>query len=59
MRSEKEHFCEQQPYLYGYSEGYKMVKAYLELNPNVTPEEWTEMSAKEIFDKGNYAGKYK
>lgn len=46
------------PPLYGYSEGYKMVKAYLDLNPKATIEEWTAMSAKEIFEKGNYAEKY-
>ena len=47
------------PYEYGYSEGYKMVKSYLDLHPNVTPEEWTALSAKEIFEKGNYLENYK
>ncbi|MBS4193160.1 Zn-dependent protease [Bacillus sp. FJAT-49705] len=42
------------PQLYGYSEGYKMVKSYLELNPNMTPDEWTGINTKEIFEKGNY-----
>ncbi|WP_313800209.1 DUF2268 domain-containing putative Zn-dependent protease [Cytobacillus sp.] len=46
------------PHLYGYSEGCKMVKAYLDLNPKATIEEWTAMSAKEIFEKGKYAEKY-
>ncbi|MGE7909670.1 DUF2268 domain-containing putative Zn-dependent protease [Lysinibacillus xylanilyticus] len=47
------------PSRYGYSEGYKMVKSYLDLHPNVTPEEWTALSAKEIFEKGNYLENYK
>lgn len=47
------------PNRYGYSEGYKMVKSYLDLHPNVTPGEWTALSAKEIFEKGNYLENYK
>ncbi|MEB2299410.1 DUF2268 domain-containing putative Zn-dependent protease [Lysinibacillus xylanilyticus] len=47
------------PSSYGYSEGYKMIKSYLDLNPNKTPEEWTALSAKEIFEKGNYLENYK
>ena len=47
------------PTAYGYSEGYKMVKSYLDLHPNVTPEEWTALSSKEIFEKGNYLQHYK
>ncbi|MFC9541854.1 DUF2268 domain-containing putative Zn-dependent protease [Lysinibacillus sp. NPDC056959] len=47
------------PIGYGYSEGYKMVKSYLDLHPNVTPEEWTALSSKEIFEKGNYLEHYK
>ncbi|MFJ5764412.1 DUF2268 domain-containing putative Zn-dependent protease [Lysinibacillus sp. NPDC093210] len=46
------------PYSYGYSEGYKIVKSYLDLHPDVTPEEWTALSAKEIFEKGNYLEHY-
>ncbi len=46
------------PYEYGYSEGYKMVKSYLDLHPNVSIEEWTALSPKEIFDKGNYLENY-
>lgn len=46
------------PYSYGYSEGYKMVKSYLKLHPEVTPEEWTALSAKEIFEGGNYLEHY-
>ena len=46
------------PISYGYSEGYKMVKSYLDLNPDKTPEEWTALSAKEIFEKGNYLENY-
>ncbi|WP_445480690.1 DUF2268 domain-containing putative Zn-dependent protease [Lysinibacillus irui] len=29
------------PHSYGYSEGYKIVKSYLDLHPNVLIEEWT------------------
>ncbi|MFJ8459529.1 DUF2268 domain-containing putative Zn-dependent protease [Lysinibacillus xylanilyticus] len=47
------------PYAYGYSEGYKMIKSYLDLNPDKTPEEWTALSSKEIFEKGNYLENYK
>ncbi|MGE7909811.1 DUF2268 domain-containing putative Zn-dependent protease [Lysinibacillus xylanilyticus] len=47
------------PRLYGYGEGYRMVKSYLDLHPNVTPEEWTALTAKEIFEKGNYLENYK
>lgn len=43
---------------YGYSEGYKMVKSYLDLHPDLTPEEWTALSSKEIFEKGNYLKNY-
>ncbi|WP_346655580.1 DUF2268 domain-containing putative Zn-dependent protease [Lysinibacillus sphaericus] len=47
------------PSLYGYGVGYKLVKSYLDLNPTLTPEEWTALSSKEIFEKGNYLEKYK
>ncbi|WP_320938741.1 DUF2268 domain-containing putative Zn-dependent protease, partial [Lysinibacillus capsici] len=46
------------PYQYGYSEGYKMVKSYLDLHPDVSIEEWTALSPKEIFEKGNYLENY-
>lgn len=46
------------PINYGYSEGYKMVKSYLDLHPNITPKEWIALSAKEIFEKGNYIKHY-
>jgi Predicted Zn-dependent protease (DUF2268) len=46
------------PWLYGYSEGYKMVKSYLELNPNAAPAEWTGVSPQDIFEKGNYVENY-
>lgn len=47
------------PSLYGYGVGYKLVKSYLDLNPTLTPEEWTALSSKEIFEKGNYLENYK
>ncbi len=46
------------PFSYGYSEGYKMVKSYLDLHPNVSIEEWTALSPKEIFEKGKYLENY-
>lgn len=46
------------PYNYGYSEGYKMVKSYLDLHPDQTPEDWTALSAKEIFEEGKYLEHY-
>lgn len=47
------------PNYYGYSEGYKMIKSYLDWNPDKTPEEWTALSSKEIFEKGKYLENYK
>lgn len=46
------------PSNYGYSEGYKMVKSYLDLYPDITPKEWTALDPKEIFEKGNYLKNY-
>lgn len=47
------------PWSYGYSEGYKMIKSYLDLYPNQTPEEWTALSSQEIIEKGKYLDHYK
>ncbi|WP_342506828.1 DUF2268 domain-containing putative Zn-dependent protease [Sporosarcina sp. FSL K6-2383] len=46
------------PNNYGYSEGYKMIRSYLNLHPNMTVEEWTSKSSKEIFEEGNYIANY-
>lgn len=46
------------PLFYGYSEGYKMIKSYLDLHPNMTPEEWTALSTDEIIEKGEYFDSY-
>lgn len=46
------------PFLYGYSEGYKMVNAYLEKYPDTKPSEWTGLSVKDIFEKGEYKKNY-
>lgn len=46
------------PNYYGYSEGYKMVRSYLKLHPEMTVEEWTSKSPKEIFEEGNYMANY-
>ncbi|WP_078382384.1 DUF2268 domain-containing putative Zn-dependent protease [Sutcliffiella halmapala] len=54
LRGSKEGFPKQ----YGYSEGYKMVQAYLDVNPDATVEEWTGKSADEIFEEGNYQANY-
>ncbi|AWE09274.1 Zn-dependent protease [Lysinibacillus sp. 2017] len=47
------------PLFYGYSEGYKMIKSFLDLNPNQSPEEWTALSTQEIIEKGKYFENYK
>ena len=47
------------PNSYGYSEGYKMVKSYLDLHPGLKPVEWTALGSKEIFDGGKYLENYK
>lgn len=47
------------PYTYGYSEGYKMIKSYLDLYPDKTPEDWTALSAQGIFEEGKYMEHYK
>ncbi|WP_155594047.1 DUF2268 domain-containing putative Zn-dependent protease [Lysinibacillus cavernae] len=47
------------PKNYGYSEGYKMIRSYLDLNPDKTPEDWTALSAQEIFEEGKYVEHYK
>ncbi|WP_336636101.1 DUF2268 domain-containing putative Zn-dependent protease [Lysinibacillus fusiformis] len=47
------------PKAYGYSEGYKMIKSYLELHPDKTPEDWTALSTQEIIEEGKYLEHYK
>jgi len=42
------------PKNYGYSEGYKMVKFYLDLHTEQTTEDWTDLSAQEIIEEGKY-----
>lgn len=46
------------PYYYGYSEGYKMVDAYLELHPDLTPAEWYDVDARVIYEEGDYISNY-
>ncbi|WP_044022275.1 DUF2268 domain-containing putative Zn-dependent protease [Bacillus sp. SG-1] len=46
------------PQLYGYMEGYKMVKSYLDLHPEAQPMDWTSLSGEEIFEAGKYADHY-
>ncbi|MBZ9536220.1 MULTISPECIES: DUF2268 domain-containing putative Zn-dependent protease [Bacillaceae] len=43
---------------YGYSEGYNMVRTYLNKHPDLTPEEWTGLTSQEIFEEGNYIEHY-
>lgn len=43
---------------YGYSEGYKIIRSYLELHPDMTVEEWTSKDPIEIFEDGNYMANY-
>jgi uncharacterized protein YjaZ len=45
------------PSSYGYSEGYKIVKAYIE-ETGSTIEEWTAASPDEIFNIGKYMERY-
>ncbi|WP_144510090.1 DUF2268 domain-containing putative Zn-dependent protease [Bacillus sp. FJAT-22090] len=46
------------PDYYGYSEGYKMIRSYLNLHPDATVEEWTSKSPREIFEEGDYMSNY-
>ncbi|MGD7023863.1 DUF2268 domain-containing putative Zn-dependent protease [Rossellomorea vietnamensis] len=46
------------PPLYGYSEGYKMVKSYIDYHPESEPLDWTGLSGKEIFEEGRYREHY-
>ncbi|MBT2598622.1 MULTISPECIES: DUF2268 domain-containing putative Zn-dependent protease [Oceanobacillus] len=46
------------PASYGYSEGYKMVGSFLEKHPDLTPEEWLGIDAKEVFEEGEYLSNY-
>lgn len=46
------------PQSYGYSEGYKMVKSYIDYHPESEPMDWTGLSGKEIFEEGRYRENY-
>lgn len=46
------------PPLYGYSEGYRMVKNYIEKNPKLSIPEWTKQDAATIFKEGNHEENY-
>lgn len=46
------------PYNYGYSEGYNMVRTYLNKHPDLTPEEWTGLTSEKIYEEGNYIEHY-
>ncbi|WP_194841223.1 DUF2268 domain-containing putative Zn-dependent protease [Sporosarcina cascadiensis] len=47
------------PTSYDYSEGYKIVRSYLELHPEITVEEWTFADPKEIYEEVNYIANYR
>lgn len=49
---------QQLPKSYGASEGYKMVKAYLDANPDTPIEEWAAKPASEIFEETDYQSNY-
>lgn len=49
---------QQLPKNYGASEGYKMVKAYLDANPDTPVEEWAAKPAGEIFEETDYQANY-
>lgn len=42
------------PHLYGYSEGYNIMKAYLEKNPYLAAEEWLGTHATDILKEADY-----
>lgn len=46
------------PNSYGYSEGYKMLKSYLDKHPGLSVEEWTSISGKVIYEEGRYMDYY-
>ncbi|CAM5622456.1 Zn-dependent protease [Bacillus circulans] len=46
------------PYNYGYNVGYQMMRSYLDLHPDFTPQEWTALGAREIYEEGKYNEHY-
>lgn len=46
------------PNAYGYSEGYKIVRSYLDMHPDMSVEEWTSKDPTEIFEDVNYIANY-
>ncbi|GKV70208.1 hypothetical protein NCCP2716_27060 [Sporosarcina sp. NCCP-2716] len=46
------------PHAYGYSEGYKIIRAYLEKHPDMSVEEWTSKDPREIFEDSKYVDNY-
>ncbi|MEK5055013.1 DUF2268 domain-containing putative Zn-dependent protease [Niallia circulans] len=46
------------PYNYGYNVGYQMMRSYLDLHPDLTPQEWTALGAREIYEEGKYNEHY-
>jgi len=46
------------PVAYGYSEGYKIIRSYLEKHPDMSVEEWTSKDPREIFEDSKYGDNY-
>ena len=46
------------PYDYGYIVGFHIVREYVESHPNVTIEEWSKLSPKELYKKSGYVDSF-
>lgn len=51
LRNEMMFGNERIPYAFGYSEGYRVVRQYLQENPQVKIEQWTSMEPEEFLKK--------
>lgn len=47
------------PSFYGYALGFNIVQDFIEHNPTMSVEEWTALSAEEIFNGSNYENSFK
>lgn len=45
------------PLLGGYRLGYAIVQKFIKNNPNISVSEWTNMTAKDIYDKSRYVNR--
>lgn len=46
------------PEIYGYLEGYKMVKSYLAKHPMLSPVDWLHTDPQVILDEGEHLSNY-